>query len=70
MRRITQAIDAVGLELRRALESRLIRIAAWLLDRNVQRAPVTSRRDNNALFEMPYELRAIAERIEKKYSRS
>lgn len=55
--------------LRRQLESALILLAAWILGgRNVTRSPVTSRRDNNEMFEMDYELRAIARRIRKQYT--
>lgn len=48
-------------------EALLLRLAAWLLDRNVQRSRVISREDNNRIFVMPYDLRAIANRIEKGY---
>lgn len=55
--------------LRRQLESALILLAAWILGgRNVARSPITSRRDNNEMFEMDYELRAIARRIRKQYT--
>lgn len=55
--------------LRRQLESALILVAAWILGgRNVIRSPVVSRRDNNEMFEMDWELRAIARRIRKQYS--
>ncbi len=54
---------------RRQLESALILLAAWILGgRNVSRSPVVSRRDNNQMFEMDFELRAIARRIRKQYS--
>jgi len=44
-------------------------LAAWILGgRNVTRSPVVSRRDNNEMFEMDSELRAIARRIRKQYS--
>jgi len=48
-------------------EAALLRLAAWILDRNVQRAMVVSRRDNNWLFEVAHELRSIACRIEAGY---
>jgi hypothetical protein len=48
-------------------EAALLRLAAFLLDRNVQRSMVVSRSDNNRLFEMPHDLRAIAARIESGY---
>lgn len=55
--------------LRRQLESSLILLAAWILGgRNVTRSPVVSRKDNNEMFEMDFELRAIARRIRKQYS--
>lgn len=49
------------------LEVQLLRIAAHILDRNVKRSPVISRRDNNWLFDVVFELRAIASRIEQNY---
>lgn len=48
-------------------EAALLRLAAWILDRNVERSRVVSRKDNNLLFEMEFELRAIAKRIEAGY---
>ncbi|MEG1082423.1 MAG: hypothetical protein RSE44_28190 [Pseudomonas sp.] len=55
--------------LRRQLESALILLAAWILGgRNVTRSPVVSRQDNNEMFEMDFELRAIARRIRTQYS--
>ncbi|KVP17319.1 hypothetical protein WJ84_03560 [Burkholderia ubonensis] len=58
--------------LRRRLKARyeafLLRVAkAIVLGRNVQRAPVVSRVDNNAMFEMGYQLESIAKRIETGY---
>ena len=41
--------------------------AKILIDRNVQRAAVVSRRDNNAKWPMAEQLEAIAKRINKKY---
>lgn len=56
--------------LRRQLESALILLAAWILGgRNVTRSAVVSRRDNNEMFEMDGDLRAIARRIRKQYSK-
>jgi hypothetical protein len=55
--------------LRRQLESALILLAAWILGgRNVTRSGVVSRRDNNEMFEMDFQLRDIARRIRKQYS--
>ena len=49
-------------------EALLIRFAAWVvLERNVTRCKVVSRRDNNEMFEMGWQLRAIANRIETNY---
>ena len=54
--------------LRRNIEDWLILLAAKILiDRNVQRAAVVSRRDNNAKWPMAEQLEAIAKRINKKY---
>lgn len=54
---------------RRQLESALILLAAWILGgRNVSMSSVVSRRDNNQMFDMDFELRAIARRIRKQYS--
>jgi hypothetical protein len=53
--------------MRRRFEALLLRLAARVLDRNVQRSAVVSRRDNNWLFEAVYELRSIARRIESGY---
>ncbi|WP_433735011.1 hypothetical protein [Pseudomonas monteilii] len=56
--------------LRRQLESGLILLAAWILGgRNVTRSGVVSRRDNNEMFEMDGDLRAIARRIRNQYSK-
>lgn len=57
----------VGVPAQQRLEAFLLRLAAWILDRNVQRSRVVTRRDNNVLFEMPSDLRAIAGRIENGY---
>ncbi|NMZ78445.1 hypothetical protein [Pseudomonas mandelii] len=54
--------------LRRKVEAWLILLAAKILiDRNVQRAAVVSRRDNNDMWSMAEKLEAIAERINKNY---
>ncbi|MFK3605971.1 hypothetical protein A7D21_26815 [Pseudomonas sp. AP19] len=53
---------------RRKVEAWLILLAAKILiDRNVQRAPVVSRRDNNDMWYMAEKLDAIAQRISKNY---
>ena len=49
-------------------EAFLLKLAAWMLNRNVERSMVVSRRDNNWLFEAVFELRAIAGRIESGYT--
>ena len=54
--------------LRRKFEAWLILLAAGILiGRNVHRAPVTSRRDNNDMWVMAEKLEAIAKRITKNY---
>lgn len=53
---------------RRKFEAWLILLAAKILmDRNVQRSPVVSRRDNNQMFEIAGELEEIAQRISTNY---
>ncbi|WP_106804583.1 hypothetical protein [Pseudomonas sp. S5D5] len=53
---------------RRKFEAWLIILAAKILiDRNVQRAAVVSRRDNNDMWGMAEQLEAIAQRISKNY---
>ena len=53
---------------RRKFEAWLILLAAKILiDRNVQRAAVVSRRDNNDMWDMAERLEAIAKRISKNY---
>lgn len=53
---------------RRKFEAWLILLAAKILiDRNVQRAAIVSRRDNNDMWAMAESLEAIAERIRKSY---
>ena len=59
---------AVKRLLRRKIEAWLILLAAKILiDRNVQRSAVVSRRDNNDMWAMAEQLEAIAKRISKKY---
>lgn len=54
--------------IRRKLEAWLILLAAKILiDRNVQRAAVVSRRDNNDMWGMAEQLEAIAKRISNNY---
>jgi hypothetical protein len=54
--------------IRRKLEASLILLAAKILiDRNVHRAAVVSRRDNNDMWAMAERLDAIARRISKGY---
>lgn len=54
--------------LHRKLEGWLNLLAAKILiDRNVQRSAVVSRRDNNDMWAMAEKLEAIAKRISKKY---
>ena len=54
--------------IRRKLEAWLILLAAKILiDRNVQRSAVVSRRDNNDMWAMAEKLETIAKRISKDY---
>lgn len=54
--------------IRRKAEAWLILMAAKILiGRNVQRAPVVSRRDNNDMWRMAEQLEDIAQRISSKY---
>ena len=53
--------------MRARFEAALIRLAAMLLNRNVQRARVVSRKDNNWLFDAVFHLQDIAKRIERGY---
>lgn len=56
------------LQLKARYEAWLLRLASRIvLGRNVTRAPVVSRKDNNAMFEMGWELKHIAHRIETGY---
>lgn len=53
---------------RRLLEAWFIRLAAWILiGRNVARAGVVSRRDNNDMWYMAEKLEGMAERIKDQY---
>ena len=54
--------------MKKYFEAAMLRFAAWIIDRNVQRAGVTSRKDNNWLFEAHFELHAIANRITREYN--
>lgn len=54
--------------LRRKFEAWMIRLAAKILmDRNVQRSAVVSRRDNNDMYYMAEKLEGIADRISTSY---
>ena len=54
--------------IRRKIEAWLILLAAKILiDRNVQRSAVVSRRDNNDMRAMAEQLEAIVKCISKKY---
>ncbi len=53
--------------MKKYFEAALLRFAACIIDRNVQRSSVTSRTDNNWLFEAHFELHAIANRITRSY---
>lgn len=56
------------LQLKAQYEAWLLRLASRIvLGRNVTRAQVVSRQDNNAMFEMGWELKRIAHRIETGY---
>lgn len=56
------------LSIKAKLEAALLRLAKRiLLGRNVTRALVVSRRDNDEMFEMGWELGKIAQRIETGY---
>jgi hypothetical protein len=55
---------------RKRLEVLLIRIAKWiLLERNVARSAVVSRKDNNAMWSMAEKLDGICDRILDDYER-
>ncbi len=54
--------------IRKHFEVLLIRIARWiLLERNVPRSPVVSRKDNNEMWSMAEKLDGICERIIDNY---
>lgn len=56
--------------IRRKLEAWLVRRAASiLLERNCTRSAVVSRRDNNAMFDMAWQLKGIATRISSNYTK-
>lgn len=56
--------------MRRKFEATLIRLAAWILiGRNVSRAGVTSRRDNNDMSYAAEKLESIATRISSNYTK-
>ncbi len=62
------AVKITGPRLKARYEALLLRVAAGIVSgRNVVRSPVVNRRDNNAMFEMGYELRKIADRISSGY---
>jgi hypothetical protein len=54
--------------IKRHYEAFLLKLAALIIDRNVKRSAVTSRKDNNWLFEARFELNAIAKRISTGYN--
>jgi len=55
--------------LKRVFEVSLIKLAKWILmGRNVARAPIVSRRDNNDMWYMAEKLDAICVRIEDEYN--
>lgn len=61
-------MNNLALKIKARFEALLIRIAAWIvLERNVDRCKVVSRRDNNQMFEMGWQLKNIAKRIEDGY---
>lgn len=53
--------------MKKHFEAALLRLTAWIIDRDMQRAKVISRKDNNWLFEAHYELHEIANRISREY---
>jgi len=56
-------------KIRKHVEVFLIRIAAWILiERNVSRAKVVSRRDNNDMWYMAEKLDSICDRMLKEYN--
>lgn len=56
--------------IRERFEACLLRVAAWILDRNARRAGVVSRRDNSWIDQTMCGLRCIADRIESGYVRN
>jgi hypothetical protein len=62
------AVTVPRLRLKARYEAFLLRIAVAIVSgRNVARSPVVSRRDNNAMFEMGFELKKIADRVSTGY---
>lgn len=54
--------------LRRKVEAWMVRLAAKILmDRNIQRSMVVSRRDNNDMWYMAEKLESVADRISANY---
>ena len=45
----------------------VLRFALWAINRNVQRAMWISRRDNNYLFNVKWELKYILDRMKNNY---
>ena len=46
----------------------LLKIAYLIINRNVARSPVISRRDNNYLFEVSYAIKRIIHNIKTEYN--
>jgi hypothetical protein len=53
--------------MKRNFEAFLLRLAALIIDRNVKRSMVVTRKDNNWLFEAEHKLKEIAGRITSEY---
>jgi len=49
-------------------EAWLLLRASKILNRNVERSPVITKSDNDYLFEVEFELKAIAKRIKTEYN--
>jgi hypothetical protein len=61
-------VKTFRLKVRAQYEAFLLRIAkSIVLGRNVARSPVVTRRDNNEMFNMGFELGKIADRIASGY---
>lgn len=54
--------------MRKYFEIILLYIAYLILNRNVSRSKVISRRDNNYLFEVTYEVKKIIHNIKTEYN--